>query len=181
MPTPLASIITLSPRLKSALEGIVRQSTNPHRLVRRAQLILGAANGKSNTELSLHLELSRTQIQCWRDRWQDASATLNIYETEEVSDAQLRQNIESILSDKQRPGTTATFTLEQIVEIIAIACELPATSHRPISHWSPREVADEAIKRGIVEQISPRSVGRFLKGRRFTTPSGSILAQRQPH
>ncbi|MGF1602143.1 MAG: transposase [Thermosynechococcaceae cyanobacterium] len=181
MPTPLASIITLSPRQKRALEGIVHKGTNPHRLVRRAQLILGAANGKSNTELSVHLELSRTQVQCWRDRWQEASATLNISESEEVNDAQLRQKIESILSDKPRPGTTATFTLEQIVQIIAIACELPGTSNRPISHWTPAEVANEAIKRGIVEQISTRTVGRFLKGRCFTTSSGSILAQRQPH
>lgn len=179
MPTPVASIITLSPRQKKTLEKIVRQSTNPHRLVRRAQLILGAANGKSNTELSIQLELSRTQVQCWRDRWQEASPTLALFESEEYSDAQLRQRLESILNDKQRPGTKATFTAEQIVQIIAIACESPAMSNRPISHWSPSELADEAIKRGIVEQISPRSVGRFLKGSRITTPSGSILAQRQ--
>jgi putative transposase len=179
MPTPLASIITLSLRQKRALERIVRQTTNPHRLVRRAQLILGAGNGKSNTELSLQLELSRTQVQCWRDRWQEASASLNIAESEEVSDPELRQRIESILRDQPRSGTTATFSLEQIVQIIAIACELPATSHRPISHWTPAAVADEAIKRGIVEQISPRSVGRFLKRSGSPTASGSILAQRQ--
>lgn len=179
MPTPLASIVTLSLRQRKALEGMVRQTTNPYRLVRRAQLILGAANGKSNTELSSQLALSRTQVQCWRDRWQEASASLKGAENEEVSDIALRHCIASVLSDKTRPGTTATFTLEQIVQVIAIACESPATSHRPISHWSPSEIADEAIKRGIVEQISPRSVGRFLKRSGAPTPSGSILAQRQ--
>ena len=35
-------------------------------------------------------------------------------------------------------------------------------SGRPITHWTPPELADEAKKRGIVESISPRSVGRFL-------------------
>jgi transposase len=180
MPNPVATIITLSERQRKTLEGIVRQTTNPHRLVRRAQLILGAANGKSNTELSAQLELSRTQVQWWRNRWQGSAGSLSQAEREEVSDFELRQSIESILSDKSRPGTTATFSLEQIVQIIAIACELPATSQRPISHWSPSEVAQEAIKRGIVEQISPRSVGRFLKGSCPPTPSGSILAQRQP-
>ena len=79
------------------------------------------------------------------------------------------------------PGTPATFTLEQIVQIIAIACEEPTISERPISHWSPTEIADEAIKRGIVEQISVRSVGRFLKGGCPPTPSGSLLAQRQSY
>jgi hypothetical protein len=32
-----------------------------------------------------------------------------------------------------------------------------------VSHWTPTELAAEAIKRGIVEKISPRSVGRFLR------------------
>jgi putative transposase len=38
-------------------------------------------------------------------------------------------------------------------------------SERPISHWSQREIADEAIRRGLVSNISQRSVGRFLKKR----------------
>jgi hypothetical protein len=44
-----------------------------------------------------------------------------------------------------------------------MACEEPEDSQRPISHWTAREVADEAIKRGIVDNISPRSAGRFFK------------------
>jgi transposase len=123
--------------------------------VRRAQLVLGAAQGKSNTELSAQLELSRTQVQCWRDRWQEAAPFLSEAESEEVGDTALRQRIESILCDKPRPGTTATFSLEQIVQIVAIACELPATSNRPISHWSPAEVADEAI-RGRLRSVELR-------------------------
>ena len=49
-------------------------------------------------------------------------------------------------------------------------------SDRPVSSWTPRELADEAVKRGIVEQISPRTVERFLKGERFTAPSQALLA-----
>ncbi|MEP0854374.1 hypothetical protein NC991_28995 [Funiculus sociatus GB1-A4] len=48
-----------------------------------------------------------------------------------------------------------------------------------MSHWTPTELAAEAIKRGIVEKISPRSVGRFLKGSYSTTPSSPLLAQCQ--
>jgi len=39
---------------------------------------------------------------------------------------------------------------------MAVACEPPGDSGRPISHWTPRELADEASKRGIVERISAR-------------------------
>jgi putative transposase len=83
------------------------------------------------------------------------------------------------LTDHPRSGTPATFTAEQIVQMVAVACEDPADSGRPVSHWTPREVAEEVRKRGIVETISTRSVGRFLKSGRFTAASGGILAQRQ--
>jgi len=82
------------------------------------------------------------------------------------------------LTDTLRSGAPATFTAEQIVQIVAVACEHPAEAERPISPWTPREVADEVIKRGIVETISTRSVGRFLQSGRLTAPSRGILAQR---
>ena len=87
--------------------------------------------------------------------------------------------IATVLTDTPRPGTPATFTAAQIVQIVAVACEPPEESGRPISHWTPREVADEVRKRGIVETISTRSVGRFLKSGRSTAASGGVLAQRQ--
>jgi len=163
MPTPHAIPISLSTRQQQILEQIRRQTTNPYRLVRRAQLILGAAQGKSNTELSKELELSRNQVQAWRHRWQQGSVTLMEAESDEISDSGLRQKIETVLSDEIRPGTGAKFSVEQIVQIVALACELPECSGRPSSHWSPGELASEAIKRGIVKSISPRTVGRFLK------------------
>jgi hypothetical protein len=66
------------------------------------------------------------------------------------------------LLDAPRPGGPATFTLEQTLQLFALACENPADSRRPISHWTPRELADEMVKRGWVESISPRHVGRLL-------------------
>jgi len=64
-----------------------------------------------------------------------------------------------------RSGAPATYTPEQICAVIAMTCEKPSESERPISHWSQREIADEAIRRGLVSNISQRSVGRFLKKR----------------
>jgi putative transposase len=67
--------------------------------------------------------------------------------------------------------TASYFSTEQVVQIVALACENPEASGYPVSHWSPRELATEAVKRGIVEKISPRSIGRFLKRSDFTTAS----------
>jgi hypothetical protein len=177
MPTPHAQPISVSIRQTAILEQIVRQTTNPYRLVRRVQLVLGAAKGESNSTLSQQLVLSRKQVQLWRERWLLASESLQQAESEDCSDRQLRQRIESALQDELRSGTGVKFTVEQIVQIVALACEVPASSGRPISHWSPGELADEAIQRGIVERISPRSVGRFLKGSCPSTSPGQVLAQ----
>jgi hypothetical protein len=81
------------------------------------------------------------------------------------------------LQDAPRPGAPTTFRAEQWCQIIALACEPPEASGRPISHWTPRELADEARKRGIVETISERHVGRFLKSSRSQTAPQSLLAQ----
>ena len=98
-------------------------------------------------------------------------------ERTDISDIGLRHRIELTLRDEPRPGTGAKFSVEQIVQIVALACELPASSGRPSSHWSPRELAEEAVKRGIVESISPRTVGRFLKRGGTTTASSPVLAE----
>jgi transposase len=83
-------------------------------------------------------------------------------ESAEISDEDLRDLILTGLSDLPRSGAPPTFSAEQIVQIVAVACEDPVQSERPISHWTPSELADEAVKRQIVESISPASVGRFL-------------------
>jgi putative transposase len=67
------------------------------------------------------------------------------------------------LRDAERKGAPATFTLEQIVQLFAIACESPESYNRPISQWTARELADEMVQQGIVESISPRHVGRLLE------------------
>ncbi len=164
MPTPKAQPIILSQRQKTLLQLLASQTTNSYRLVRRAKLILAAASGIKNTAISKQLQLHRRQVRQWRKRWLEASEQLASAEAQQVSDKKLKKLIEDILSDAPRSGTTNFFQVEQVVQIVALACEDPKKSQRPVSHWTPTELAQEAIDRRIVEKISPRSVGRFLKG-----------------
>ncbi len=174
MPGPNPSIeINLSDRQYQLLEQIARSKTNPYRLVQRVQLVLFAAMGMNNTEISEQLQLSRKQVRQWRQRWSESTQRLKIAESEGVGERELRHQLVAALSDEQRPGGPAKFSLEQIVQIVAVACEQPATSGRPISHWTPRELAQEVVKRGIVKEISPHSVRRFLKRGNVATTSKS--------
>jgi putative transposase len=91
----------------------------------------------------------------------------------------LREAIAEVLGDLPRPGCGGKFTAEQIAQILAVACEPPERSGRPVTHWTPRELADEVIKRGIVPAISVRHVGRFLKDGGSSAAQESVLAQRQ--
>ena len=179
MPNPQAIAIAISSRQKNILEQITRRTTNPYRLVRRAQLILLAAEGVNNSKISQQLQLHRNQVRLWRQRWQLAKESLRKMEVEGSSDTALKERMIEVLSDELRKGSQPKFTVEQIVQIVALACEDPGQSERPVTHWTPKELAKEAVKRGIVETISPRSVGRFLKRGYLTTAPQSLLAQCQ--
>ena len=78
---------------------------------------------------------------------------------EETSEKALRECVEGVLADAPRSGAPATFAPEQVVQIVALACEAPREdSGRALSHWTPRDLADEAVKRGIVGSISVRKL-----------------------
>jgi hypothetical protein len=60
----------------------------------------------------------------------------------------LKNAIETLFADLPRKGQTPTFTTEQQFAIVAIACEnLSQESERPISQFTAREIAAEAVTR----------------------------------
>jgi putative transposase len=120
------------------------------------------ADGASNADIARRLKHTRKVATSWRQRWVECVPALQAAEAEGEDDKVIGKLIEAVLADAYRAGTPGKFSAEQIVQIIALACEKPTASGRPISHWTAAELANEAIKRGIVESISPRSVSRFL-------------------
>jgi putative transposase len=170
MPTPQASPLHVSPLQQELLQRMVQRTTNAQRLVKRGQIILEAARGTSNTKIAHQRQVDYETVRRWRDRWHAAESRLQVIEAAGKPKL-LSQAIEVLLTDEQRPGAPATFTFEQFMQIMALACETPAAADRPVSTWTPRELADEAVTRGIVTKISPRTVERFLKGERFTAAS----------
>ena len=162
MPTPKAQPISASEEVQSVLESIERRRNAPQWLVIRVKVLLLALKGYSNTAIAASLALDRKAVRKWRGRWQATSEQRARVEAA-ASSQELETFIIKSLRDAYRSGTPAKFSAEQIVQIVAIGCEDPHASGYPISHWTPKEVASEAIKRGIVSRISARQVGRFLK------------------
>jgi putative transposase len=165
---------------QALLERLQRRQTADQRLVRRAAILLALAADPCVQVVARQLGLTRLTVRLWRDRWRQATPALQQAEQDQASPQQLLALIHDLLSDDDRPGTPATFTPEQIVQVVAVACEPPEKSGRPLDHWTAREVADEVKKRRIVPAISPRTVGRFLKGGRAAAAPKPLLAERQP-
>jgi putative transposase len=172
-PRPLA--IPLTDRQRAILEDMVHSRRRPHDEVQRATIILQSADGARTRHLAEALRVSDPTVRLWRLRWAHATPQLAAAEAE-ADEETLRGLLQQVLRDAPRRGRPATFTPEQLCQIVAVACEVPEASDRPVSHWTPRELADEVIKRGIVPTISPRSVGRFFKGRGLKAASVAILA-----
>lgn len=157
-----AAKVQCTEKQQTILERIVRATTASRRIAQRAQIILGALKQMLNQDIAARIGLHPHQVGLWRRRWQESYDALVAIECRE-STATLTRAIEQVLSDAPRSGSPGTFTAEQVTQILATACEPPGNSGRPIDNWTPRELTDEVIKRGIVPSISIRQVGRYLE------------------
>ena len=144
--------IDLSDADREALETLVRRRRTGQQLALRARMILAAAAGLNNSQIGRQLGVEADTVRLWRGRWRAWQAVAQA----EVSAAER-------LADAPRPGAPARITAEQVCRMVALACEAPSASGRPIRQWTGREIADEVVRRGIVEGISPRHAGRLLK------------------
>src|SRR5438105_14510753 len=147
-----ATRVVLSEKEQEALTRISRRYRSEQQVAQRARIILAAAQEHSNTQIARELAINVDTARLWRDRW----VGLQGIDLETLSIAER-------LQDAPRPGVKPKITVEQRCQIAALACETPVQSGRPISQWTGREIADELMKRGIVEQISPRHAARLLK------------------
>ena len=169
--------LQVSQKQKAILQKIIRGHQSPQSLVTRAKIVLGGAQyGKRNKQIARELGIDHRTVKTWRDRWQAGEAMLATVE-EEGEEKELQQATEQLLADQPRSGKPATFSAEQVCQIIAVACESPALSNRPITEWTPRELADEVLKREIVETISTSQVRLFLKRGGVEAASKPLLAQ----
>ena len=163
MPGPKPPAVPLSEEERHTLHTMIRAHKTPQHLSFRAHVILLLAEGLSAPDVARRLGTTRTTVRRWRRHWLTRQGCA----------------VPERLHDAARPGAPATFRAEQWCQIIALACEPPEAAGRPISHWTPRELADAARKRGIVQTISERHVGRFLQSGRSQAAPESVLAERR--
>jgi len=142
MPRKSPFRIILTREEKKYLSSLARKYTAPYKDVIRAQVILLAAEGLENKEIGKRLNLPRKTVSKWRKRF--------FYKRERG------------LVDEPRAGRPFIFPPEEVAEIKALACQLPAERGIPLSRFSITEIVREVISRAIVPSVIDSSIWRWL-------------------
>ena len=154
MPGRKPEAVSLSDEERQGLEQLLRRHSTPQQIALRGRIVLAAAGGKNNAQVARELGITVEAARRWRDRWLALQPVA-------LDDLTVAERLE----DLPRPGAPARISADQRCLIEAMACEDPGDSGRPISQWTSREIADEVMRRGIVDSISPRHAARLLKRR----------------
>lgn len=105
---------------RSELLHNTRQRTGPHQLVLRSSIILGCAEGRTNTAIAEGLGICKQTVGKWRSRF-------------------LRNRLDG-LRDAPRLGTPRSIDDEKVMEVVN---KTLSTKPRNATHWSTRSMASE--------------------------------------
>jgi transposase len=170
----VATPVKISKGVEEILTVFSKSRTLALSQIQRAQIIIGASRGKNNKEISKEVGLNQDSVSKWRVRW--AKNAEQLEEIEQKNPQKLLEAVENLLKDAPRPGCPCEFTEVQIIQILEIACRHPSEFGYESSHWSLPQLAKAVTELGIVDFISPASVGRFLKYGANSATQSKILA-----
>ena len=129
--------------LSTNANGLRRHYRSSYRDVIRAKIILYAAQGLSNDVIASRLDLARQILSKRRKRFSSISAWRG---SKSIPEA----------------GGLPAFPLSVIVELKALACELPSRLGLPLSRLSLFDIRNEVLAQGVVAQISGSTLRRWL-------------------
>jgi transposase len=114
-----ARLIELSGEQRSELERMVKSQTIGVRAARRAQIVLLAADGRSNRDIAQALNIGRMQVGRWRERFAQGG-------------------LPAIRADVARSGRKRRIDAAEIVRLTT------QTTPEGATHWSTRSLAAKA-------------------------------------
>ena len=131
MPKSAAYEIELGGDERAELEHRAACYTLSFRQVRRARLMLYAAEDHTNREIAQRLDMNEEVVGRWRPRFH-------------------AERLEG-LEDRARSGRPRRSPPEQVAEVKAIACELPATHGLPLGRFTRGELHRLVVERGVTD------------------------------
>lgn len=127
---PLA-LLELSDQTKEQLKLMANSRSLPYGLVRRAQIVLLAAQGLNNTKIANQVGLSGRMVGIWRQRFID-QGLMGLY-------------------DEPRPGGPRSISDQQVAELIEQTLK---KKPKNATHWTCRSIAKETnLSKSTVQRI----------------------------
>jgi len=114
--------VNLSEDERTQLQQLSNRHNTPQQIALRARIILMASDRQNHREIARSLDINRQMARLWRNRWLETDG----------KDLSILQR----LQDQERVGAPVKFSMEQIIELFALACSSPFDYGRPISHWT---------------------------------------------
>lgn len=133
--------ILLTIKERGELENIVKKGKSPARLIRRAQTLLYAAEGKADHEISSLLRCSETSV----------------YNTRRTY---CKNGLTQALNEKARSGRPEKLVGKAKAHLIALACSEPPEGR---ACWTMQLLADRCITLKLTDSISDETIRRMLK------------------
>jgi transposase len=131
MPNPIAVEVVLSGEERDQLESWARRGKSAQALAQRSRIVLAAAEGLKNTEISQRLSLDHTTVRKWRYRF-------------------AKDRLDGLL-DEPRPGRPRTISDAQVEEVVVKTLE---STPKDATHWSTRSMASEVgLSQSAVSRI----------------------------
>lgn len=166
-----AAPLNLTERQRTLLQKQQSKRSTAQQQSKRIQIILKAAQGESTYGISKQINMSMETVRSWRNRWTAAYEKLQDFEKGKdgngVSDLSLLRKMLELLEDQPRPGAPCRISQSAKQQLLAMACRKPGDYNIPRTKWTHELLAEIAVREGIVDQISPRYVGKLLKKTTF--------------
>jgi transposase len=133
--------VDLTDEERNRLNAVIAKGKASARKVRRAHLLLLAAEGRSDSAIASALHLGRATVERTRKRF-------------------VEEGLEAALSERPRPGGTPKLDGKQEAFLVALACTNPPEGRKC---WTMQLLADRLVSEGVLAAISDETVRRTLK------------------
>ena len=133
--------VSLTDEEREHLHGLTRKGTASVRMVRRAQVLLLAAEGRIDDDISSALQVGVSTVERARRRF-------------------VEEGLEASLRERPRPGARPKLGPKEQAYVVALACTKPPEGrHR----WTMQLLADRVVELQLVPDISDEAIRRLLK------------------
>ena len=133
--------VTLTEEERERLHGLTRKGTASARMVRRAQTLLLAAEGRIDEDIASALQIGVATVERTRRRC-------------------VEEGVEASLVERPRPGARPKLGPKERAFVVALACTTPPEGRL---RWTTQLLAERVVELQVVPDITDEAIRLLLK------------------